>query len=355
MKIRMAILAFILLLPIWLLADDERSSQNNAQLKKWLEKYPAADADKDGILTFSEAKTYQRERLSQRGGDRRQVSMPKPTHADVKYGPHRLQAFDIWLADSDEPTPLVLFIHGGGFRGGDKQGVNAGFLNQCLEAGYSFASINYRMIPEIQFPVPMIDSGRAIQLIRHRAGDWNIDSTRIASTGGSAGGGISLWLAFHDDLADATNEDPIARQSTRLACVAVSGAQSSYDYRFTDSIGLPGFTRHSSVTGIYGVDSVEGLKRPEVIEMMEKMSPINHLSKDDPAVLMDYGVRNVPVDETTDVGTIVHHPKLGLVLQAETRKLDLECVVQFPGSEPPQQRVSQFVFIKKCFDREDKQ
>ena len=85
----------------------------------------------------------------------------------------------------------MLYIHGGGFRGGDKRGVNAGFVKQCLDAGYSFASINYRMIPEIQFPVPMIDSGRALQLIRHRAKEWNLDSTRIASTGGSAGGGIS--------------------------------------------------------------------------------------------------------------------------------------------------------------------
>jgi len=43
---------------------------------------------------------------------------PTPTHADVSYGEHEQQVFDLWLAESDRPTPLVLFIHGGGFREG---------------------------------------------------------------------------------------------------------------------------------------------------------------------------------------------------------------------------------------------
>ena len=155
---------------------------------------------------------------------------------------------------------------------------------------------------------------------------------------------------MHEDLAAPENDDLIAKQSTRLACVAVSGAQSSYDYRFTDSIGLPGFTRHSSVTGVYGVDSVEGLKRPEVVKMMEEMSPINHVTKDDPPVLMDYGVRDVAVDESTDVGTIVHHPKLGIAMREAMAKFNLKCVVQYPKSDQ-KQRVSQFDFIKECFSQ----
>jgi hypothetical protein len=328
---------------------DDKTSENNAQLKKWLERFPEADANKDGVLTLSEARAFHQKRRDQQAKRKRKQALPPPTHADVKYGPHRLQAFDLWLAESDEPTPVVLFIHGGGFRGGDKRNVNAGFLNQCLKAGYSLASVNYRMIPEIQFPVPMHDSGRAIQLIRHRAKEWNLDPDRISSTGGSAGGGISLWLAFHEDLAEPNSDDPIARQSTRLTCVAVSGAQSSYDYRFTDSIGIPGFTRHPSVTGVYGVRTVAELKDPKIEKLMEEMSPINHLTKDDPPVLMDYGVRNVPVDEKTDVGTVVHHPKLGIVLQERMREIGLECIVQYPSSTNDK-RVSQFQFIKKHFE-----
>ena len=243
----------------------ERTSENDARLKKWLEKRPEADTNKDGVLTQAEARAFQKKQQARQPNQRTaQLKAPSPTHADVKYGPHRLQAFDIWLAESKQPTPVVLYIHGGGFKGGDKRGINAALLNECLSAGYSFASINYRMIPEIQFPTPMFDSARAIQLIRHRSDEWHLDANRIASTGGSAGGGISLWLAFHNDLAQPDSKDAISRESTRLTCVAVSGAQSSYDYRFTDSIGLVGFTRHPSITGIYGATTVEELKQPEI-------------------------------------------------------------------------------------------
>ena len=44
-----------------------------------------------------------------------------PTHANVKYGAHQRNVFDIWLADSDKPTPLAIYIHGGGFRAGSKE------------------------------------------------------------------------------------------------------------------------------------------------------------------------------------------------------------------------------------------
>ena len=48
-------------------------------------------------------------------------SKPKPDLADFKYGPHERNVLDLWKAKSDQPTPLVVFIHGGGFRGGSKE------------------------------------------------------------------------------------------------------------------------------------------------------------------------------------------------------------------------------------------
>src|SRR5262245_16722247 len=68
----------------------------------------------------------------------------KPTHADVKYGPHERNVFDLYLPESDKPTPLVLFIHGGGFRAGDKRGLNAAEGKAYLDAGFAVAAINYR-------------------------------------------------------------------------------------------------------------------------------------------------------------------------------------------------------------------
>lgn len=151
-----------------------------------------------------------------------------PTHADVPYGKHERQVIDFYQAKSDTPTPLVFYIHGGGWQGGSKTGFN---VKPYLEVGISVAAINYRYVKngiddKVEPPVkaPLHDAARALQFVRSKAKEWNIDKVRIGATGGSAGGCSSLWLAFHDDLADPKSEDPIARESTRLYCAVVNGA-----------------------------------------------------------------------------------------------------------------------------------
>jgi hypothetical protein len=106
----------------------------------------------------------------------------------------------------------------------------------CLDAGISVVSINYRyswqaQLADVKPPVtwPLRDAARAMQFVRSKAAEWNIDKQRIGASGGSAGACSSLWLAFHDDLANPKSDDPIARESTRLWCAAVTGAQTSLD------------------------------------------------------------------------------------------------------------------------------
>ena len=69
----------------------------------------------------------------------------------------------------------------------------------------------------------------ALQFVRSKAGEWNIDKERIGACGGSAGGCTSLWLAFHPDMADPSSADPVARESTRLWCAAVTAPQTTLD------------------------------------------------------------------------------------------------------------------------------
>src|SRR6185295_17550271 len=102
----------------------------------------------------------------------------------------------------------------------------------------SVVSVEYRFVPQAQAagvkpPVewPLRDAARALQFVRSKAVEWNLDKKRIGATGGSAGACSSLWLAFHNDLADPKSADPIARESTRLWCAAVLGAQTSLDPR----------------------------------------------------------------------------------------------------------------------------
>jgi len=119
------------------------------------------------------------------------------------------------------------------------------FVVRSLENGISVVTINYRLIPDAQAekidpPVKacLDDAARALQFLRSKAAEWHLDKTRIAGSGGSAGGFTSLWLAFHPDQADAQSADPIARESTRLTCVLASVPQTSLMQPISHGMGL---------------------------------------------------------------------------------------------------------------------
>src|SRR5205807_6713683 len=157
---------------------------------------------------------------------------------------------------------LVLYIHGGGWQNGDKSGLGAAAIKQYLDAGLSVAAINYRYIKQavaekVEPPVkaPLEDAARALQLIRSKAAEWNLDKKRVGATGGSAGGCSSLWLALHDDLADPRSEDPVARESTRLYCAAVNGAQTSLDPKELRE-WMPNYRYGAHAFGMKGLDEV---------------------------------------------------------------------------------------------------
>jgi acetyl esterase/lipase len=256
-----------------------------------------------------------------------QQEKPKPDVADEKYGPHERNVLDLWKAKADKPTPLVVFIHGGGFRAGDKSALAPALLDGCLKAGISVASINYRLSQHAPFPAPMLDGARAIQFLRSKAADWNLDPKRIAATGGSAGAGISLWVGFHDDLADPKSDDPVARQSTRLTCMAVNGAQSSYDPRWIkEKIGGKAH-EHPALMPFYGLKADE-LDSPKAHKMYEEASAINYATADDPPAFLFYSEAKGPLPADAKPGQGIHHPKFGEELKAKLDSLKVECVVR---------------------------
>jgi acetyl esterase/lipase len=272
-------------------------------------------------------------------------SQPAPTAANVAYGTHERQVLDFWQAKSDRPTPLVLFIHGGGWQNGDKSGMSGAAIRRYLDAGISVAAINYRFVKQaaalkVEPPVkaPLEDAARALQLIRSKAGEWNLDKKRVGATGGSAGGCSSLWLAFHDDLADPKSADPVARESTRLYCAAVNGAQVSLDPKeLREWMPNYGYGAHA-----FGLPSFQALydNRDKVLKWIREYSPIEHVSKDDPPIFLEYPSQKVPPVVGEKQKDPTHSAVMGLKLEERLKAAGVEVILVYPGHTHPRYRNS---------------
>lgn len=277
---------------------------------------------------------------------------PPPTVANLKYGPFERNVLDFWQAKSDKPTPLLFFIHGGGWMGGDKAGIA---VEPYLKEGISVVSINYRYVSQSQDEVPPVkgplhDAARALQTVRSKAKEWNIDKVRIGASGGSAGACSSLWLAFHPDMADPKSSDPIARESTRLYCASVAGAQTTLDPQ-----QMKEWTPNSKYGG-HAFLSLTGQERPtfeaflaareKILPWIAEYSPYALVTSDDPPVHLTFsGVPNLGKDEKDPT----HTANFGVKLQEHCKANGVACELYYPGVEGIAKNATEYL-VKKLME-----
>ncbi len=271
-----------------------------------------------------------------------QPALPNPTEYDVAYGPHPKQVLHFWKAESDKPTPVLFFIHGGGWSAGGRLSGLQAMLPEMLKQGISVVSVEYRFINEatedgVVPPVkgPLHDAARALQLVRSKANEWNIDKARIGASGGSAGACTSLWLAFHPDLADPKSDNPIARESTRLWCAAVNGAQTTLDPQ-----QMKDWTPNSKYGGhAFGFkgDPEKKLsqfdeflaKRDTILPWIAEYSPYALVTADDPAIYLFYSTPPALGKEEKDP---THTSNFGVKLQEHCKTAGVACELVYPGA-----------------------
>lgn len=257
----------------------------------------------------------------------------EPTLADVPYGPHPKQVLDFYKADTPQPAPVMFFIHGGSWLSGDKK-TRITNLEQCLNAGISVVSISYRFIPEATAdglvpPVqgPLQDAARALQFVRSKASEWNLDKTRIAAVGNSAGGCSALWLALHDDLADPDSADPVARESTRPSAAAGLGAQTSLDPQQMKA-WIPNIQYGGHAFGFRNFkEFLAG--RDTIVPWIAEYSPYALITAGAPPIFLQYS--DVPaLGQEQKSGP--HGSNFGVEFTGKCRSAGVECEFMYPGA-----------------------
>jgi len=246
-------------------------------------------------------------------------------NVDVLYGTTHRQRFDIWWFDSGEPTPLIIYYHGGGFVSGDKAVATRNPINidrlALLENRVAFASVNYRYRTETGCGAcgTLCDCKQALQFIRLHHDRWNIDGERIGVYGSSGGGGAALWLAFHRNMADPFNVDPMLQQSTEVKVVAARNTQATYDLlRWPDFITQADISNTVIVKFLldaYGFNKIDDLYSCEGIRVRQDLDYLTQMSASAPPMYIWHDMR-----KNSD---ILHSPEHAKTLKSRANEVGL--------------------------------
>ena len=219
------------------------------------------------------------------------------------------------------PTPAVLWLHGGGWERGDKNGSSgARFL---ASAGFVTASIYYRLSGEAKFPADIEDCKCAVRYLRANALTYEIDPNRIGIAGASSGGHLALLAATADETAGLEGSGGWAKVSSRVRAVVSYYGPADFRTMSTDF----GARAQAAITKLLGVPY------PENPAAYARASPITYVSPDDPPLLMVHGDGDTLVPFSQSERMLEAYLKAGLKLdlvKVENANHDFE-----PASDKP--------------------
>lgn len=197
---------------------------------------------------------------------------------------HERQVLDLYTpvnVAASPPRPLIVWIHGGGWRAGSKDGcppLRHGFVDK----GYAIASINYRLSGHAKFPAQIEDCKAAIRWLRAHAGEYGIDSQRLGVWGNSAGGHLVALVGTTGNQKVFDVGAHLDQSSTVQAVVNFYGPTD-----FNVFVRTPGYESHG------GPESPEAqliggpvVDHPDIVRAL---NPISYVDADDPPFLIVHG------------------------------------------------------------------
>ncbi|MDA9951583.1 alpha/beta hydrolase fold domain-containing protein [Oligoflexaceae bacterium] len=270
-----------------------------------------------------------------------------PTYQNIAYGPQKRQNLNLWINKNSHSTPLLVHIHGGAFATGSKKiKVRRSWVN----AGLSYASIDYRFATGGKIKDTLNDVSRAIQFLRLNAAKWNLNRDAIFVHGESAGGTAALWLAFHDDMAQPTSNDPVLRVSSRVSGAIAVGAQTTFNPRtIARRLGWPVLVRHMFWDSFGAKNSSNILYRyARYNKLIQFADPVQHIDNDDPPVLLKYkDIKPTPVTNGKDG---IHNIEFGRILIEKCIEKKAKCTLQNTSIH---KSTSEIEFIRKTIEAVD--
>lgn len=256
---------------------------------------------------------------------------PKPTHADVSYGPHPHQLMDIYLPPGGGgPHPVVLWY--GGIWKPAKHAARPDFFGK---AGVAVVAVQTRTMTDatedkVAAPVSYVadDACRAVQFVRANAARWGLDPDRIAVGGGSQGALPALYVACAGERADPKSDDPVRRASTRVRGAAAYRSQPSIDPARMRA-WVPGVAWGAPALGCSFEQSLK--RRDELLPVLAAYSPDHLLHPGTPPLYFENNWGLTRPESVAEMDYLVHSPAWALGFQGLAREAGVACFVKYPG------------------------
>ena len=201
---------------------------------------------------------------------------------DISYSKIDLEIrkIDVFLPDDNANGAAILFIHGGGWSGGNRRQWHAVMEHFC-GLGYVCASAGYHLLPDYHFPAQYDDVRLAMSWFKARADEFAFDPGRVATWGSSSGGHLAALLAVTDPSDDLGMSDEIAHRDTRAAAAVCYCTI---------------FSLHRK-EGYYKTDFLGGAEEEDAPSLYRDASPIDHVCGGEPPFIMITG----KADQTTPI------------------------------------------------------
>jgi acetyl esterase/lipase len=254
-------------------------------------------------------------------------SRPYRVVSDVPYctGDRKPLLMDLFIPNHPvrNPTPAVLWLHGGGWERGDKNGSSGAEL--LAASGFVTASIYYRLSGDSPFPAGIEDCKCAIRYLRANAAKYEIDPARIGVAGASAGGHLAMLVATAREDAGLEGQGGWAHASSRVQATASWYGPTDF------TVGEKEFEHH---TGRAVIKLFRGTLEQKP-EEYRRASPITYVSRDDPPLLLVQGEQDeiVPFDQAVRMKRAYESQKLAVeFIRVRNAGHDFEPVGDQPDS-----------------------